>query len=321
MNERLIRLIRIITLIQSKPGILARELADRCETTERTIYRDLDLLSACYIPITNNGHGKGYSYTGNFSLYPLNWSNDEATAFTILPSILEQRKELIPADFFSAYDKVMASHHKEKKVEQEFLDSVIDTIQMGKPAYKQEKNDFLSTVIQAILEQRSIETTYHTQSRNATTERKLNPYCLIPREHRFYLVAFCHESGEVRTFRLSRFQSVIITEESFEKKDFNIQSYLKNTWSIIRGDESIKFKIKFSPKVARYIKEEELFVSPKMTDLKDGSLLFEVTINHDREFLLWLMQYGPDAEILEPVHYRDRLKDTLQEWMRVYSRS
>ena len=46
MTDRLIRLLRLITLIQSKPGILARELAERCETTERTIYRDLEALSA-----------------------------------------------------------------------------------------------------------------------------------------------------------------------------------------------------------------------------------------------------------------------------------
>jgi predicted DNA-binding transcriptional regulator YafY len=160
MNERFIRLIRIITLIQSKPGILARELAERCETTERTIYRDLELLSASYVPITNNGHGKGYSFISNFSLYPLNWSNDEATAFTFLPSVLEQIKELIPADFFPAYEKVMASYHKEKSVEKEFLNSVIQTIQMGRPAYKQENTNYLSTVIQAILQQRSIDATY-----------------------------------------------------------------------------------------------------------------------------------------------------------------
>ncbi|WP_370297796.1 HTH domain-containing protein [Ammoniphilus sp. YIM 78166] len=52
-------------------GILARELAERCETTERTIYRDLENLSGSFIPVTNLGHSKGYEYTGNFSMYPI----------------------------------------------------------------------------------------------------------------------------------------------------------------------------------------------------------------------------------------------------------
>lgn len=58
MTDRLIRLMRIITLVQARPGILARELAERCGTSERTIYRDMDALSAMHIPITHQGRGR-----------------------------------------------------------------------------------------------------------------------------------------------------------------------------------------------------------------------------------------------------------------------
>ena len=93
---------------------------------------------------------------------------------------------------------------------------------------------------------------------------------------------------------------------------------MKNTWSIERGEEQIHFKVKFSPDVARYIKEEEMFVRPKMKDLPDGGLLFEVTLNHDREFMNWVSQYGPDAEILAPVSYRERMKERLEQWRKLY---
>ena len=56
----------------------------------------------------------------------------------------------------------------------------------------------------------------------------------------------------------------------------------------------------------------------RLIDLEDGSLLFEVTLNHDREFLQWLMGYGPDAEIVAPVSYREKMKDRLREWMGIY---
>lgn len=159
---------------------------------------------------------------------------------------------------------------------------------------------------------------YHTQSRNESTEREIAPYYLIPRDQRFYLIAYCHLAGEIRTFRLSRFRSMEITERHFDRRDFSLKNYMKNTWSIERGEQQIHFKVKFSADVARYIKEEELFISPKMRDLKDGSLLFEVTLNHDREFLNWLSQYGPDAEILEPVSYREVMRKRLEQWSRMY---
>jgi predicted DNA-binding transcriptional regulator YafY len=315
MTEKLIRWFRIVYAIQAKPGITAKELADKCEATERTIYRDLRTLDVL-VPLTNEGYGKGYTFMGDFAVYPLNWTEQEAMVFSLLPSVVDQSK--LPPGFDTAYDKVMASHFKQKSRNKEIVQNIADIIQMGTPAYKEDNPNFLFPLIQAILTQKTLKTVYHTQSRNELTERFMDPYYLVPRDQRFYLIGFCHLAGDVRTFRLSRFRDVHLTALIFDKNHFNIKQYLKNTWSIERGEEQIHFKVKFSPKVARYIKEEELFVRPKMTDLKDGSLLFEVTVNHDREFLNWVYQYGPDAEILEPVSYRKMMREKLQRWMGLY---
>ncbi|ERN55070.1 transcriptional regulator [Alkalihalophilus marmarensis] len=320
MSERLIRLLRIIILIQSSPGITAKELAERCETTARTIYRDLELLSAANVPITNEGYGKGYEYLGNFSVYPLDWTEKEAMAFGMLPKVIDQMTHLFPPDFYSAYEKAMATHQKEKKELQDVLQKMVSIIQMGTPAFQEEQNNYLSPVIDSILHSKTIEVVYHTQSRDVTTSRELDPYYLIPRDHRFYLIAYCHKKKRVLTFRMSRFLEVTQTNKTFDKKEFNLKQYFKNTWSIIQGQDNIRFKVLFSKEVARYIKEEELFVNPKLTENKDGSLLFEVTLNHDREFLQWLMQYGVDAEILEPVHYRDKMQEMLEGWLEKYKR-
>ncbi|MBO8173093.1 MAG: transcriptional regulator [Bacillaceae bacterium] len=318
MTERVIRLLRIINLVQAFPGIKARELAEKCEAAERTIYRDLELLSAAGIPITTLGHGKGYGFTGDFSMYPLDWNEQEAIAFSMLPSIFDQIETMLPSGFDSAYEKVMATYRREKKKQADLLQNVTDLIQMGTPAHRENRSHYLLEIVRATLEQKTIDTVYHTQSRNAESRRRIDPYNLVPREHRFYLIGYCHKAKEVRTFRISRFRRVDILEETFDKRDFNIKKYLRNTWSIERGEKEIHFKIRFHPDVARYVKEEEMFVKPKMTDLEDGGLLFEVTLNHDREFLNWLSQYGPDAEILEPESYREDMKKRLEKWMKLY---
>ena len=80
----------------------------------------------------------------------------------------------------------------------------------------------------------------------------------------------------------------------------------------------MKFKVRFKPDVARYIKEEELFVQPRMKDHKDGSMTFEVTVNNEKEFIRWILQYGPFAEVLEPKLVRDSLKKQMSEWMEMY---
>ncbi|MCK9858320.1 transcriptional regulator [Paenibacillus sp. ATY16] len=317
MTERLIRLLRIIMLIQGKPGIIGRELAERCETTERTIYRDLELLST-FVPFTNLGHGKGYSFVGSFSMYPLNFTEQEALVFSMLPSVIDQVKPLLPPGFDSAYEKVMATHHKEKARHADVVQQVADVIQMGTPVGREQGPNFLYPVIQAILSQTSLKAVYHSQGRNKQTERIIDPYFLVPREQRFYLIGYCHQAGEIRTFRVSRFLSIEGTDLHFDKGSFNVRQYMKNTFSIERGQEQIKFKVRFSPNVARYIQEEEWFVEPRMKLDKDGSLLFEVTLNHDREFLMWISSYGPDAEILEPKSYRDAMRERLEKWRGIY---
>ena len=316
MSEKINRLLRILFAIQANPGISASELAERCEVSVRSIYRYIDELSLIS-PITNDGRGTGYRFEGNFAIYPLNLTDDEALALKILPSIVD--RDQLPPSFDSAYDKVMAAYRKEKSKQKDMLENIADIIQMGTPAYRKESPNFLHQIIQAILEERTMKTIYHTQYRNKTTERNIDPYYLIPREQRFYLIGYCHLSGEIRTFRVSRFREVGLTDQKFQKKkEFNIQRHFRHTWSIEQGNQLITFKVRFGPDVARYVKEEELFVRPRMRDLKDGGMLFEVTVNNENEFLRWLLQYGPSAEILEPDYMRERLRNQLRNWLEMY---
>ncbi|QWU17059.1 Predicted DNA-binding transcriptional regulator YafY, contains an HTH and WYL domains [Paenibacillus sophorae] len=316
MIDKVIRIFKIINAIQAKPGISAPELADKCEVTTRTIYRDMDIITLI-APVTNEGRGTGYRFMGKFFMYPLNFSEQEELVFSLLPSVLD--KEKLPPGFETAYDKVMSTHFREKrKQNSRVIGEIAEIIQMGTPAYRQGNPNFLQPIIEAILEQKTIQAIYHAQYRDETSERRIDPYYLVPREQRFYLIGYCHKSQGIRTFRISRFQQVEITDELFDKSHFNIRQYLKNTWSINRGNKNVRFKIRFSPSVARYIKEEELFVRPWMKDLGDGSLIFEVTLNNEDEFIKWVLQYGPDAEILEPLHVRESLKQKLNQWVGMY---
>jgi predicted DNA-binding transcriptional regulator YafY len=315
MIDKVIRIFNIINAIQANPGISAADLAFKCDVNIRTIYRDMDILSLI-APVTNDGRGTGYRFTGKFFMYPLNFSEQEALVFSLLPSVIDEDK--LPPGFQTAYDKVMATHLKEKSRQNSIIEDIAGIIQMGTPAYRKESPNFLQPIIQAILEHKTIDTVYHTQSRNETTERKIDPYYLIPRDQRFYLIGYCHSKQKIRTFRISRFLKVNVTSETFDKGDFNIKKHLKNTWSIDQGDKNITFKVRFNADIARYIKEEELFVHPRMKDNKDGSMLFEVTVNNEKEFIRWILQYGPSAEILEPKSVRESLKQQLTEWVGMY---
>lgn len=317
MSEKANRLFQLINAIYAKPGITASELASKLEVSQRTIYRDINDISLfTTLVLDEEKRNGGYRFLNENFLDPIRFNEEEELAFTLLPSLLERDKR--PPGFDSAYDKVMASHRKNQRQRSNLVRDITDLIQMGTPAYRTEYPNYLHEIIQAILDKRTIDTVYHTQSRDETSNRMIDPYYLIPREQRFYLIGFCHRAQGMRVFRLSRFQQVHITNEVFDLGDFNIQQYLKNTWSIHPGERNTRFRVRFDSKVARYIREEELFVQPWMKELADGSLLFEVTVNNEHEFIMWLLQYGPDAEILEPQSAREEMKARMAAWMRMY---
>ena len=63
------RLFEILYLLVEKRAVTARELAERLEVSERTIYRDVDALSAAGIPVfTQKGQGGGIRLMDQFVL-------------------------------------------------------------------------------------------------------------------------------------------------------------------------------------------------------------------------------------------------------------
>ncbi|MEK4361837.1 WYL domain-containing protein [Paenibacillus sp. FSL M8-0212] len=323
MTDRLIRLMRIITLVQAKPGILARELAQRCETTERTIYRDMEALSAMHIPIANMGHGQGYMFISHFAMYPLNWSDEEAQAFMHLAEVMENIRPLLKPAFESAYEKVVASSQKNKTERVEWSEQISGLFKAGLPAWQNENNDSqnqsLITLLQAGISQNIIEGEYLSQGKKGIV--RIDPYCLIPREYRFELLGYCHLSEKLRIFQVSRLQKIRILPRTFRKEDYLIQSHFRIPWAYEGSTEWTAFKIRFAPHAVERVMQEQFFIRPILTIEPEGSLLFEAILSDVEEFLVWISKYGPDAEILEPEICRIKMKERLNSWQQMYNRS
>ncbi|MFS0870701.1 helix-turn-helix transcriptional regulator [Paenibacillus xylanilyticus] len=319
MTDRLIRLMRIITLVQAKPGILARELAERCETTERTIYRDMEALSAMHIPIANMGHGRGYRFISHFAMYPLNWTDEEAQAFVHLAEVMDDIRPLLKPAFESAYEKVVASNQKNKTERVEWSEQISGLFKMGMLAWQNEnseqRDNSLVTLLQAGISQNTIEAEHLSQDMKKIV--RLDPYFLIPREYRFDLLAYCHLSEMLKIFEVGNLQKVRILPRTFRKDDFLLQSHLR-TMGSSQGQEWTAFKIRFSRDAVEHVMKQRFLVRPILTLEPEGTLLLETILSDDQEFMGWLAQYGPEAEILEPEAYRNMMKERLERWQQLY---
>ncbi|MFC3748884.1 helix-turn-helix transcriptional regulator [Paenibacillus sp. GCM10012306] len=320
MTDRLIRLMRIITLVQAKPGILARELAERCGNSERTIYRDMDALSAMHIPITHLGHGKGYAFIGNFALYPLDWSDDEAMAFGQLRNLMDDIKPLLPPAFESAYEKVMAAEYKHRTEKEEKLESVgreVGAAWMERGGLSPDSPAFLIELFVAMLKQKSIQADY---SENSLEEKgiDIDPYYLILLENRFYLIGYCHRFGVMRTFYINGLSNVKPLKYGFTKDDFDLQAFMKHKWALDKDSLQVDFKIKFSEWSMERIKREGMLLKPAKVDHENRFFHFKVSVDQEFTFVRWILSFEEEAEIVEPSYYREVMRHQLEKGLSLY---
>src|SRR3954452_17299742 len=83
-RAQLPRLLELIMAIQTDRFPNARALAERCEVSRRTIYRDLDTLAAAGIAVRYRSDRQGYHIARSCSLPPPSLDEKEALALLVL---------------------------------------------------------------------------------------------------------------------------------------------------------------------------------------------------------------------------------------------
>src|SRR5690349_1996995 len=78
------RLLTVLDLLQSRPGVTAAHLAERLEVEARSVRRYITMLQEMGIPVeAERGRYGGYRLRPGFKLPPLMWTEDEALAITL----------------------------------------------------------------------------------------------------------------------------------------------------------------------------------------------------------------------------------------------
>ena len=121
----------------------------------------------------------------------------------------------------------------------------------------------------------------------------------------WYVVANCGED-DVRIFRLDRVEGVKVLETAYERpRDFSLDD-------VVRGGKAFHgaglgaLRVRYSPRIARWIAERE----GKELE-SDGSLVLEHPLADMDWAVRHVLQYGPDAEVLEPAEVRRAVVERL----------
>lgn len=315
------RLFYIINYLDNHETATATELAKHCQTSVRSIYRDMRVLEDIGYYYTNEGK-KGYRLIHQPVRSPQNLTQDEWMAVVLYPfvsgSIISEKHPLYPA-YRSGLDKIGGKVVNNKQVLP--ISAQIGERILFQDQYRDLKHqNIMPMLVQAIAHNTTIQVSYFSMHRNEMSIRELDPYYLVPRDGHLYVIAFCHLRRDVRVFRLNRIQEIELTEKHFQlPNSFSIADFLANRWSIFADEtEPIHFIVKFSKEVSRYITEQDFYSETHLEEQEDGTLLLNTKVKSKFEFLKWIRSFGTNAEVLEPQDVREELRREYEEMVGRY---
>ncbi|RSK53987.1 helix-turn-helix transcriptional regulator [Bacillus canaveralius] len=319
--QKVERLFYIITYLNNHASVTAEELAKNCQTSVRSIYRDMKVLEGIGFYYTSEGK-KGYRLLTQPVRPSFNLNYDEWMALVLFP-LLSGNIAASQHPFHHAYrsglEKIGKNVRNKKTtpINTELGERILFQDDQYRDPFQP---DVMPAIIEAIIGNKSIHVSYYSIHRDATSNRILDPYYLVPRGGHLYLIAFCHFRQEVRVFRLSRIRSIEVTENLFKiPRTFNISHYLANRWSILAEDpEPTSFVVRFQKDVVRYIYEKDFYTDTTLTEQEDGSLLLKTKVKSKAEFLKWIRSFGLHVEVLEPEEVRKLLKSEYEQMLHQY---
>jgi len=307
---KLDRLLSITLILLNRPMVTARELSEKYGVSIRTIYRDIETISAAGIPVVAwQGKKGGFCLMNNYKIdRQLLSLNDIFSILLALRGLSTIFSDCVIDETIEKIESLVPSDRK-KDADLFFNHMIVD---LSPWENKNSHNHKLTTIRTAISECRLLSFNYK-NLQNETIRRSIEPMSLILKSSNWYLYGFCQIKNDYRIFRLSRMYNLQILEHKFVRKDkkFNESDFFAKDQR-----KPIHMKLRF-PSHARG-KVEEFFSDFPISTEKDGSLIVDVSFPEDEWLYSTLLSYGPDCEVLSPAHLRNIIKEKFIQAANIY---
>jgi predicted DNA-binding transcriptional regulator YafY len=207
------RLLSILILLQLRQRLTADEMAAEFEVSARTIYRDIDALSAAGIPVYgDSGPGGGFRLLDGYRTKLTGLDPDETEAMLLIGLPEAARAMGLGGAATRARNKLLASLPKSgsdeaHRIAARFHLDTADWYRAARPV------PFLATAARAVLDSLAVEMRY--ESWSATRTWRVEPYGLVLKAGNWYLVA----GGDIKPliFNIADIKALTVTGTRFER--------------------------------------------------------------------------------------------------------
>ncbi|MEZ0067610.1 putative DNA-binding transcriptional regulator YafY [Streptacidiphilus sp. MAP12-20] len=311
------RLVSIILLLQNSGRLTAAQLAEELEVSVRTIYRDVESLHGAGIPLYGDaGHRGGYRLLDGYRTRLTGLHPGEAEAL-FLSGLPGPAAELGLGSVLAAAQRKVRAALPAALAEQ--AGRVQERFHLDAAGWYAERDEtpFLAEVADAVWNSRVLRVRYRRWKEPTDVERRWEPYGLVLKAGRWYVVA----GPGPYAFRVDQILALEAGEESFTPPtDFDLAGW----WQLYqadfhgrlhRADATVRLAPAAVPRVTGSAARALAETGTLEPDGWTRAVLPIESVEHAcREYLA----FGPDLEVLDPPELRAMLATTIRAMLAHY---
>ena len=311
-HNRMARVLGVLNLIQSRGRWNAKAIADELLVSERTVYRDLEVLEFAGVPWYFDESESAYRVRPDFRFPTLNLTDEEALGQAVATTLSKTPGLAINQGAAPTTRKLASTTCQQAKQVLADAGRLIEVFDL-KLSDHSRHGDMLKTVQFALLQQKKLTGLYDSPHEPKPTKLVLHPYrlCLIKRA--WYIIGRLECEQSPKTLRPTRFKTLRMLDEPAEVPEaFDLRAYLGNAWAVYRGEQRYQVELLFKPDAARQVAETTWHHTQRVKSHRDGSATLNFEVDGLQEILHWLLSWAGRVTVEAPDELRTLLIYTLQ---------
>ena len=313
--SRVSDILDLAVFMSSRPqGVTIKDIEERYHVSRRTAERMRDSLT-CIFPsvdeIETNDVQKHWGFI-NYSISNLITFTPKEIANIEQCERRTTNKEM-KEELGKTVEKIKAFNRKHSTSVENNIELYMQTEGYAvrqMPQYKISV-EALEVIRDAIQHSKIVTGIYHDK------KRIIEPLGMIYGE-KIYLVAREKAKGDgIYNYFLHKFQDLKLTDQNFEKGDFDLQEYTNQSFGVYHG-EILEVKLSFSPELAQEAYQFNFHPTQKGNFEKDGSYTLTFKASGSREIIWHVFKWGAGCKIIAPKSLKEEYKKYLAENLKNY---
>lgn len=289
-------------------GITLSDIQSKFNVSRRTAERLRDAILCVFPQIDEieeaEGKEKHWGFTGGYLNEFVHFSPDEIATLESVKDSLKYKDKKQTLD--SVITKLKAISRKNILDIEDAIEIMLRSEGVAvtqKPDYKVDSS-ILETVRKAIKENRKIKVLYRGKN------KKLSPYGIIFGS-KIHLVAKEHNSEHPYNYLMHKLANVELTNDTFDKGDFNIKDYANRSFGIYQN-KPIKVELLFDKIVREDVLNHNFHPTQKIKENPDGTISVKFSASGSHEIIWHLFKWSDNFKLISPKSLKDEYIDWLQ---------